>query len=516
LLFNINTFPFFSWEAILLSDACFYSFCPEERAMAEAEAMDRYAKLKKQIPDSLLPEWELLANFLRSAALRAIPSCQVKIRVAAAAEVFRGDCADVMDPQIPTGNSEQLSSIPPAIYWSPACLQLKRQNPATCLIRSGLDCQVNVATFNSGAANITIPVQGKIREGRKDLLREIVARKFRVASHLPQPSKQTVAQESSSLSSIQSSTTTPQGMDNDSISFLAASDTLLFPITSDSWGTLSWNALPSEARRWLDTTTQVNPFHILKTRLGYLRLKPQSPLSQRIGVYPPFEAQVESLLKAWMAQPETVERQVRATYSQGGLRFQYPDTLEYSLWLSPVFFSDTSGFRSLSVRSLSSDDFIDSLVWRAQAKGKTDTLMGPYPSPLGMVQFKIRRVSPGGGKIPYAIAKKLILKSWAEAWVIGNNLRLWNIPKPYREGEDAFQAKALTPVYKNKSELVAAVARLQFPNASPDHPYRMLLDSLHESVLLDRYVMYQNQRDLSRWMDGMKLTREGERLGLDF
>jgi hypothetical protein len=39
---------------------------------------------------------------------------------------------------------------------------------------------------------------------------------------------------------------------------------------------------------------------------------------------------------------------------------------------------------------------------------------------------------------------------------------------------------------------------------------------LHESVLLDRYVMYQNQRDLSRWMDGMKLTREGERLGLDF
>jgi hypothetical protein len=496
-------------DAMLLSEAWVYGACKDERKDAEVWALQDYAKLQETLPDSLLPAWKDVKYLLITSRLRNQASCRAKLR-GALTSLGRQDC----EGTLPSANSQddaQTDSLrnrgeTETIYWSPACLQILQQPDHLCLIASKSGCWVDVAEYNATAADFSAPRQGDLGQTQTEILHHILRQKYR---------KPAVASHATSSQNFSSPDSTPsQSVLQDTVFWMIGSDSTFLSEWNGPWNLLPAGKFPQNVRLFLDTLEKAGTNRFIRTHYGMVRFHPETKPAPFTPAEKAWQNRLDETQKAWQRYPQAVEAMTRDAYQSGGGLWNRPDTLEYSLWLTPVQDSDTMDIQPLTIQTHSVDGFADSVAWKAQLRGKVGIQLGPYASPLGTLWLRVERFARGNGKIPFAESQPHLLRGLATAWELGRKLGLWR--EENIEPMEASTPEIDMPGFKHKREWVLALAKLEYSRANLQGPEWKALEALPLEFLKDRYQRLQGERELGRWIRGFHLTAEAAHLGLAF
>jgi hypothetical protein len=495
-------FPESEVERMALSEEFIFSGCPERLEEGRAAAWGRYRALAAKIPDSLLPPWDSMAPSLAAAKMRAMPACRSKLLVRSSPESFREECSDM--PREDEADAE--ASAGESRFWSPACLQIGSFPPAACLVlaRDGARCQVTVGEFNAGSAEYRLLAQGTLAEGRADLLRAILRQEFsQGGARAPDRNLDPGQAENPVLD-----WKTP-------VRFQAASDTALLEAGGNRWLHAYLEDLPEELYPLRDSAASFAAPVRRATRYGYFLIEfdPRATRPSRPGRA--LLEDVEALARALGRERGILEKNAKSFYSSWDALYHRPDTLSYSLWLSPSPSPDTARCRPTRVLSIRVRNAIDSLAWKYALGKRPDSLLGPFPTPYGTILLQLRGKSQGEGKIPFGTAKEAIRADMARGLVLGSALGL------LRDGIEAdadFPATSTRgdppPRFQDKEELIQAVGRLQYGPGGAGKSVMQELARTPRPVLEAMFRIRKQEEDQEAWLKGLTIAPEAERFGL--
>jgi hypothetical protein len=506
-------FPDSAVQRMALAEEFISSQCPEQRESAQAMAWSRYAALAAKVPDSLLPPWESLAPFLQSLEMQAIPACRAKLLVKSSPGTFREVCLDI--PRADTSQAADASQADgpgpekapgEALPWSPACLQIPSSPPGACLVlaKDGKQCQVTVEDFNSRTGNYRIPAQGALAEGRADMLRALLEEDFRQRGSRALVRKTEVSKRGSAVPDWK----TP-------VRFRAASDTNRLESDENHWLLAYLEDLPEELYPLRDSSAVFTSPIRRKTRYGYFRIQFDRRESHMAHVAGGLLQEAEALARALGRERGILEKNAKLFYARWDALFRHPDTLAYSLWLASSPATDTAAFRSVQVLSTGVLNDIDSIAWKYSLGKRLDTLLGPFPTAYGTVLLRLRGKAKGEGKIPFDSAQESIRVQMARSLVLGSALGLLQ-DQGLADAEPAGESLLDVPLprFKDKDELIRAVARLQYGPGGAGKSHLEALARSPQRLLEDMYRIHKQEKDRAEWVRSLRITAEAERLSI--
>lgn len=502
-------FPDSTVEQMVLAEEYIHFRCPEEREQAQGKAWVRYATLAREVPDTLLPTWESYGSFLQASELKAMPVCRARLVVKFSPGAFREECSDPPSSGASVSGAETVSGVAEAPSWSPGCLQIRDTPPGTCLIlaRDRKSCQLKVEEFNSMAGDFRIPAQGTLTEGRADLLHAILGQNFQQ----PRVEAPGLVLTKSDKLGLAKYPGTP-------VRFLASSDSSgLDAVGGLPWLNLHLEDLPAELILLRDSIGLLASPTQRSTRYGFFRIDFGKGTARLSRSGEALLRSIEALAQTLDQKPAFLERAARFFYKNWEPLYWHPDTLAYSLWLSPSPDLDTASHRSVRVRSTGILNVLDSLAWKFSAGKRTDTLLGPFATVYGTALMRLEGKTRGIGKIPFDSAQARIRMHMARSMVLGSALGLLR-NSILSEAETPRNAILDIPLprFKDKAELAREVARLKYGSVAEGSPQLASLERLSERMLQDIYRVHKQVKDMGEWMDGLRASPEAERLGIRF
>ncbi len=483
--------------------------CADEGGAARAKAYSLYAATTSSIPDSLLPGWERMKDFLTARELRDQPICRTRLSVLADPEAFRADCDPAPDPAATDtgwdGNE--------ARSWSPLCLLLPGPEVGACLVETpgSRECLLTVGEFNARASAYRISGVGDRNEARSRLMRAMLANRFPPRGMADRDGPGSRAGTGASL------TPAPEAL---AVPFLASTDSqaLERAYRRIPFRSMPREGFPPELRSPASDDGDAGNVFPRRTRTAYgwfLTASAQPPLKSAEGCAGLFRLARE-LERALESAPVLCERSFTAACRRSDAPFRLPDTLAYRLWLAPDSLPDTAGIRSLSIRSTSIECDLDSLAWSTALglKGRGDTLIGPLSCRYGTAYLKTGRPVRARSDLRHSQAKLRFRRRLATGIAVGTALGL--VPREPRiaaEPDAEAAAKIALPAFRSKDELAMATAELLFGHVDPRSPRAANLARMSERMLADLYRRRKQELDFSAWLEGLELSRQAAALG---
>lgn len=252
-----------------------------------------------------------------------------------------------------------------------------------------------------------------------------------------------------------------------------------------------------------------------RTRYGFFRVD-----FGKTAIRPPRSGDallrnIKALAEALDRKPAFLEKTARNFYKRWQTLYRHPDTLGYSLWLSPFPRPDTGAYLPMRVVSTGIQNDIDSLAWKYSAGKLKDTLLGPFTTFYGSVYLRLDHKAAGIGKVPFDSARNSIRGHMATGQVLGSALGLLQhtIQSDAEVSHSTLHDTPL-PRFKDKAELIQEVARLKYGRAEAGSQQVKTLERFSERMLQDIYRVHKHEKDLGAWMDGLKIAPDADRLGI--